>query len=96
MDHQNKKLWVVYDSPGNVAWINTEDLNINYLPKITPAHDCYKLMVRGSQIYYTRYSIEDWVRGAIAFVSPQTHPVIAAFEQFAPAITTMFPGTYIR
>lgn len=66
MDHQNKKLWVVYNSPGNIAWINTEDLTINYLPTITPAHNFFKLMVRGSQIYYTRFYTNGYAKGAIA------------------------------
>lgn len=66
MDHQNKKLWVVYNSPGNIAWINTEDLTINYLPTITPAHNFFKLMVKDSQVYYTRFYTSGYAKGAIA------------------------------
>lgn len=32
------------------------------------------------------------VYGAIAFVIPQTHPIVEAFDKFAPAISEMFPG----
>lgn len=74
-------------SEGAVAKAIREKTKVDYILPFS----LYNFSVRITT-YPIFHDNSEEVYGAIAFVSPQTHPVMAAFEQFAPAITTMFPG----